>query len=615
LNLRMQAPVWLRDLHAGLREVVADLKSPWRRVPSVATASREELVQRSIACRQFRTVIEQASASLLATVAGVVLWMIVLWAHSPGPAVMAWGAAALSCIFAQHVFGRRFLRAMPPDEALRGWEAGCSRLIFAVGTIWGLAGFVVPDHAVVLAPYLAIGLLLVVTGSLSLFVAYRPGIALFAVPCGLLTCVALVSIGGVLQISLGLGFLVGVALLMRLAYLQNTLMTQAMVSADERLVLLHELESRRREADEANQAKTRFLASVSHDLRQPMHSIALLSGALRHHVAVDAAADALAQIGTSVQAMDDMLGALLEVSRLDDGQLPLQVAPVAVEPLFSRLELQFAAQAQAKGLELHVAGSPAWVLSDAFQLHRMLANLLSNAIRYTQHGRVHLRCRVRGHEACLQVWDSGAGIAHEHRAQVFEEFFQVARTPREGGEGLGLGLAIVRRLGRRLGHRLTLRSRLRQGSVFGVVVPLYVAHAAQLPAGPNLAGLLARQLVLLIDDEAAARKSMQLLLESFGCHVLVAQSTQAALQRVDESLRTPDLIINDYCLGPADTGLEAITQLRGVVGETIPALMVTAEVDKPIAAAQALGVEVLPKPLQADALATVLSRLLHGHES
>jgi two-component system, sensor histidine kinase len=606
----MQAHVWLRDLHAGLREVATDLASPWRRRPPVVPTSAEAQVQRSIACRQFRTLIQQSAASLLATAAAIALWVIVLWAYSPGPAVLAWSIAALSCIVAQHRFGKRFLRVMPPDEALQGWEARCCRRIFAMGTVWGVVVFTVPGHAGELVPYLAIGLLLVLTGSLSLFVAYRPGIAVFAVPCGLLSCLALVSLGGLLNIALGIGFLVGVALLMRLAYLQNTLMTQAMVSADERLALLHELEARRREAEQANQAKTRFLASVSHDLRQPMHSIALLSGALRQHVAVDAAAEALAEIGTSVQAMDDMLGALLEVSRLDDGRLPLQVAPLALDALFKRLELQFAAQARAKGLDLQVVASPVWVVSDAFQLHRMLANLLSNAIRYTQRGRVLLRCRVRGHETCLQVWDSGVGIAREHRAQVFEEFFQVARTPRQGAEGLGLGLAIVHRLGHRLAHRLTLRSRPQRGSVFGIVVPLDAARAAPATEGVNLAKWLAGQLVLLVDDEAAARKGMQMLLESLGCRVLAAPSTLAALQLVDESLRTPDLIITDYRLSPVDTGVQAITQVRDAVGEAIPALIVTAELDKPIAAAQALGVPVLPKPLQMDALAVELSRLL-----
>lgn len=611
----MQAHAWLRDLHAGLREVAADLAAPWRRALPTAPTSGEAQVQRSIVCRQFRTLIQKSAASLLATVAAVALWVIVLWAYSPGPAVLAWSIAALSCIVAQYRFGKRFLRAMPLDEALPGWEARCCRRIFAMGTLWGVVVFTVPGHAGELVPYLAIGLLLVLTGSLSLFVAYRPGIAVFAVPFGTLSCMALVSIGGLLNMALGIGFLVGVALLMRLAYLQNTLMTQAMVSADERLVLLHELDARRREAEQANQAKTRFLASVSHDLRQPMHSIALLSGALRQHVAVDAAADALVQIGSSVQAMDDMLGALLEVSRLDDGRLPLQVAPVALDSLFKRLELQFAAQAKAKGLDLQVVASPAWVVSDAFQLHRMLANLLANAIRYTPRGRVRLRCRVRGNEACLQVWDSGVGIAREHRARVFEEFYQVARTPREGAEGLGLGLAIVHRLGQRLGHRLTLRSRPHQGTVFGIVVPLDAARAAQATAGAGLGDLLSGQLVLLIDDEAAARKGMQLLLESFGCHVLAAHSTQAALQRVDESLRTPDLVITDYRLGPADTGLQAIAQVRDAVGEAIPALMVTAEVDRPIAAAQALGVPVLPKPLQMDALAVELGRLLQAQKS
>jgi CheY-like chemotaxis protein len=200
------------------------------------------------------------------------------------------------------------------------------------------------------------------------------------------------------------------------------------------------------------------------------------------------------------------------------------------------------------------------------------------------------------------------GIAREHRSLVFNEFFQVARTPREGAQGLGLGLSIVHRLGQRLGHRLTLRSRPSRGSMFGIVVPLEAGSGAKSNAAASLAELLAGQVVLLIDDDATVRKSMQTLLASFGCHVMEACSTPSALQAVDASLRTPDLIITDYRLSAEDTGLEAIAQVREVVGEMLPALVITAEIHQPRAAAQALGVAVLAKPLQVDVLASELHR-------
>jgi signal transduction histidine kinase/ActR/RegA family two-component response regulator len=595
---------WLRAVSSGLLEALSDLSSPWRRSPVLSLAAAAPDLPRQIACRQFRNLME-GSGSLEAYL-GLALWVIALWVLIPGWPVVVWAALLSVSIAAMIRHWNRFERAMPADDALQPWEVRAGRYAFSQGVLWGLVGFMFPDRLRELAPYLAIGEVLVIAGALSTTVSYRPATVWLSVPCGVLTSLSLVIGGGLLNIMIGLGVLTATMAMTRLARAQNELMTRAMVLAEERVALLKELEAQREAAQQASLAKTRFLASVSHDLRQPMHSIALLSAALQRKAASDA--DAIVQIGTSVQAMDDMLGALLEVSRLDDGHLPLQVAPVALGPLFQRLALQFTAQAQAKGLELQVAATPARVMSDPLQLQRMLANLLSNAIRYTSSGRVLLRCRVRGAEACLQVWDTGVGIAREHRARVFEEFFQVARTPREGAQGLGLGLSIVHRLGHRLGHRLTLRSRPQRGSVFGIVVPLDAGSAADASAAASLAELLAGQLVLLIDDDATVRKSMQTLLESFGCHVMAAHSTPSALQAVDDSLRTPDLIITDYRLSADDTGLAAIVKVREAVGEVIPAVLITAEIDKPAAAAKSLGVAVLSKPLQVDALAFELNR-------
>ena len=415
-------------------------------------------------------------AGTLESLVGLALWVMAAWWLFPGWVIAVWTVLLSACFAAGIAHVYLFQRAMPSDEELRPWEVRTAFIALLSSVLWGCVGIIFPDRILELAPYLAIGEILVIAGALSTTISYRPATMWLSVPCGVLTSVSLIRGGGLLNTVIGLGVLTAMMAMIRLARAQNELMSRAMVLAEERVALLKELEAQREAAQQASLAKTRFLASVSHDLRQPMHSIALLSAALQRKAASDA--DAIVQIGTSVQAMDDMLGALLEVSRLDDGHLPLQVAPVALGPLFQRLELQFAAQAQAKGLELQVAATSARVMSDPLQLQRMLANLLSNAIRYTSSGRVSLRCRVRGAEACLQVWDTGVGISREHRARVFEEFFQVARTPREGAQGLGL--SIVHRLGQRLGHRLTLRSRPRRGSVFGIVVPLEAGSCKQM---------------------------------------------------------------------------------------------------------------------------------------
>ncbi|XVJ68813.1 MAG: response regulator [Rhizobacter sp.] len=410
-----------------------------------------------------------------------------------------------------------------------------------------------------------------------------------------------------------MAFLVGVALLIRLAYLQNTLISRSLHDAEERLALLSELEVRRAEAQHASQAKTRFLAAVSHDLRQPMHSISLLTKALARRVDADMVVHR--QISASVQAMDDMLDGLLEVSKLDIGDLPLRVGPVHVPALLARLQLQFQAQAQEKGLSLTVQAAASWAYSDADELHRLLANLVSNAVRYTSQGHVLIRVRERGASLWLQVWDSGLGIARRDRLRIFDEFVQI--SPLKSGlaqaSGTGLGLSIVQRVAQRLDHRVVVRSRPGRGSLFAVCVPRVNAPGVTDDAvlgDRALDHYLTGLLILLIEDDVAVRQSMRLLLLSFSCHVLEADSTRSALAVVDSTLRTPDLIITDYRLSDADSGLNAIVKVREAVDETIPALLITAERQPPHDAAARLGVPVLSKPLNTRALTIALSGLL-----
>jgi signal transduction histidine kinase/ActR/RegA family two-component response regulator len=604
----------LRQASAGLRETCRDMLLPWRGLAGFSVATGASELSRQIARQQFRTLMQELPANVLAAGAGVLLWTVALWYISPGPLVVAWAAAALMSILGVAAYHWMFVRANPPDESLHRWEIVTGRMNFVIGIIWGLSGFPVLQLAHPFTPYLAIGMLMVIAGSLSLYSAYRPSISWLTPPAVVLTVLHLVLQGGLLNMTIGIGFLVVGVLMIRQAKMQSTLLSQSMLAAEERVLLLAELEGQRAAAHEANQAKTRFLANVSHDLRQPMHSIALLTGALRQRMNADAGL--VAQIGASVQTMDDMLCALLEVSRLDAGTLPLQVAPLSVANLFERIKLQFAVQAHEKGLVLEVRPCAAWVVSDAYQLQRVLANLMSNAIRYTAQGGVTVRCRVRGSVAWLQVWDSGRGVARADRQRIFEEFVQVVSAQRSRAEGLGLGLSIVRRVTQRLGHSVVLRSSLQRGSLFAIGVPLDVAagtHAAGDKA--QLAALLSSQLILLIDDDAVVLKSMRTLLEAFQCHVLIAESVNAALDAVEDSLRTPDIIISDFRLSKSDTGLHAIARVRNLVGEEIPAVLLTAEVDAARAAAHPFGIPVLAKPLQVQALATELARALRSTAS
>lgn len=554
---------------------------------------------REIADRQFMAMTRDLPANLVATGIGVLLWLVAMGSVAPSSYLVLWGLWAGGTVVVAGFSYARFVRSPLTGEALVAWKVSFRRGLIVVGLMWGCVMFVpAPAHVV---PYMAIGMLLVIAGSVSLFATDRAGISLIAAPCALLTSTSLVLDDHVLGVTTGVGFVVAVALLIRLSRVHNTSMTRAMLVAEERKALLEELNTQRRNAEHASAAKTQFLAAVSHDLRQPMHSISLLVAAARQRGKAEA--DVVEQIGASVQSMDNLLAALLEVSRLDAGAVALQLGAFPMADVLEQVRLKFEPQARAKGLGLEVSTPPVRVHSDFFQLERIVSNLVANAIRYTPRGGVRLRCRVRGKTVWVQVWDSGIGIARQHRHKVFEEFFQVSRAARTGKQGLGLGLSIVQRTAHRLNHAVRVRSREGKGSMFEVAIPV---AAAEEPGAVQLAPLLDGRLVLVIDDDYNASKSMATLLETFNSHVLSARSVDEALEVVHASLRLPDLIISDYRLADGQTGIDAIEQVRALAEEAVPALIVTAESRNGL---QAADIPVLPKPLRTDALALALKHL------
>ncbi len=594
----------------GLRHVAFDLLSPWRRLPGLSLSLNATAINQKIAYLQFRAFFEAklnvSTRALLATLGAA----IAMWLFSPGWLTGIWGVCWLLLGVSIWLDGRRYQREKPADEALRSWEAKSGRLSILQGFLLGSLWLTWPDAAKgagTPTPYIATGLLLVIVVSMRQKTSYRPALSWFALPCLALSTFSLVTSGHLYNAIHGVGFLAAVGFMIRWGWVQNALTTRSMQVAEERIQLLTELEAQRSAAQHAHEVKGRFLTSVSQDLQAPMQTIAALTRSLRMQAGDEA--DLLGQIRASVHAMDDMLAALLEVSRLDDGTLPLSVETLALDPLLKRVELQFSAQALAKGLDLRVLSCGAHARSDAFQLRRIVDNLVGNAIRYTPSGQVIVRCRVRANRLWLQVWDSGLGIARDDRQRIFEEFVQITHPQPSSDKGLGLGLSIVHRLAQRLNHPLVLRSRHGRGSVFAVGLVLDRLHV-RTPSHANeeaaLLLLLQGQLVLLIDDDATVLQSMKVFLRAYQCEVLVAHSTASALQVVDNCLRTPDLLLSDFHLGAADNGVQAITQVRALIDEAVPALLITADMEPARAMARSLNIEVLAKPLQANKLLAAL---------
>jgi signal transduction histidine kinase/Na+/proline symporter len=367
----------------------------------------------------------------------------------------------------------------------------------------------------------------------------------------------------------------------------------------------------RREAEAANASKTRFLAAASHDLLQPLNAARLFTSALRQHPGLDSEAAQLAErIDASFRAAEDLLDALLDVSRLDAGSYRPEVAPFALADLFDSLRQQFAVVAEQRGLTLHVVPSSLSVRSDAQLLRRIVANFLSNALRYTRAGGVVLGVRRAGEQVRIEVWDSGPGIANEQQARIFGEFQRLERPSPWGEKGLGLGLSICERLAGILGHQLGLHSKVGEGSCFSISVPRTEAVSRKRPPAVVRPGG-GEQLpltVLCLDNDETILEGMRALLGRWGVDCRIAVDVDAAWEILSST--HVDLILADYHLGDHIDGLEALHLLGTKIVPMPPAAMVTADGSTELKQrARTLGYPLLHKPVRPAALRALLVAL------
>ena len=373
-----------------------------------------------------------------------------------------------------------------------------------------------------------------------------------------------------------------------------------------------ELREKKNEAENATRAKSRFLAAASHDLRQPTHALGMFVARLGQ-LPLDAPARQLVgSVEDSVRAMQDLLDDLMDVSRLDAGAVTVNLRPVALHAVLNQVQNALQPLATQKGLRLRFRPTPLWVMSDAMLLHRIVLNLVHNALRYTEVGSVLVVCRrcEAGSAVRLEVWDSGIGIAPEYQEDIFKEFYQVGNAGRDRAHGLGLGLNIVERSAALLGHPIDLHSVLGRGSRFAITLPRTDASTpADDPTESMPLVTLSGTRVLLIEDDAAARTAVAGLLESWGCTVY-AGSTAMAAMAVHERHSDWDVIVSDYRLGDGDNGLLAIERLRAFAGRDIPACLMSGDTDGTVMqAAKVANLSLLHKPVRPAKLRSLLRRL------
>ncbi|TCL10260.1 hypothetical protein BXY66_2329 [Shimia isoporae] len=368
-----------------------------------------------------------------------------------------------------------------------------------------------------------------------------------------------------------------------------------------------ELQDALAEAERANASKSRFVAAASHDLLQPLSAAKLYMASLDSDIEDPDQRERLTKASSALQSVEHILGALLDISRLDSGRAAIHPSEIPLGVMLDQMRDELAPLAAEKGLQFDVVPNSAHVSSDATYLRRILQNLISNALRYTDNGRVLVGARRRGDRVIVEIHDTGPGIPPEQQDKIFDEFHRV-NAAASAAEGLGLGLAIVDRACRLLQHPLTMRSTPGSGTRFSVDLPLACpTDTAMEPQDDPVAGTpLAHRIVLLVENDTELRNAISMTLENWGADVLACEGHSEAIALLQEIDIAPDVILADYQLDEDATGTGLIADLQAIYGP-LPAVVITANREPEVQnEAAALNARLLYKPLDLDALRAAL---------
>ena len=562
---------------------------------------------------QIRTLYRTAPVALSAALFGaLVLCAVLLYVGAQTPAALAlWMAFVVADFALRQGLCLMYRHTQPAPAEWRRWARGFTAATLLGGLVWGVGAvsLMTGDNTAQLIIMLFISA--TASGAVPAFGSYLPATWAYTVPALLPFVLWSATRGDALHHALALMGIVFTTVFLLLARRFNANLIAALLLRFENLDLVEDLKRQKEIAEQANRAKSRFLAAASHDLRQPVHALGMFVGALRGRT-MDAEARRLVEhLDGSVEALDSLFVALLDISRLDAGIVQSHLQSFPIQPLLDRVCDDHAAEALAKGVRLRRHPCSVAVHSDPVLVERILRNIVSNALRYTDHGRVVVGCR-RGPRLSIEVWDTGRGIPREQQARVFEEFYQLDNAERDRAKGLGLGLAIVKRLTALLDCPLTLSSEPGKGSVFKLAVPL---ADSTVPIEQVLAETAPRPpsggLILVVDDEAAIQDAMHSLLTEWGHEVIVAGSCDQMLERIASCQTRPGLIICDYRLRGAENGIDVIQRLRSEYNHDIPAMLVTGDTGPGrLKEAQRSGFLLLHKPVPRGKLRAAIGNLM-----
>ena len=562
---------------------------------------RVEVERIDILFRHTRTTL--ATNVLLATALVSVLWELF-----PPSLLLTWWAVIVVLVLVRLGLVGAY-RHRKPAQA-RSWARYLTVVTLLSGLAWGVSGavFFAPESVIALS-FVSMILAGLAAGSVPAYASWPPA-QYAAIPTALPIAGRFLWEGGDWEV-MGLISLLYLYTVQSSARKLSKVIEESIRLRLEKQALAQHLSREKQLAEEADQAKSRFLAAASHDLRQPLQAIHLLIEALRRTRDPTQSAPLLERLSASALALDEVLDELLDMSRLQAGLITPQKTALSVNDLLSRLDGEMRPLAEQKGLELCFVPTQAWVYSDPQMLLRMLRNLISNALRHTVQGTVLVGCRLRGDEIGILVCDTGPGIAPEHHQDIFRAFHQLGNPERDRRKGLGLGLAIVDGLCHLLGHRVVLTSVPGRGSRFELRVPRAPKAAPAEPAEPPSHPPLVGRVALVIDDDPGIRASLADVLRCWGCTAVAAEGVAEALATLEQQRLTPDLMIADYRLRNQVTGIAAIAEVRQALGKALPAAILTGDTaPERLKEAASAGFLLLHKPVQPASLQAALATLL-----
>ena len=547
-----------------------------------------------------------------------VVMVVVMWGRVDHAMLLIWFGATCVITVSRLLISRAYLRRPPAPEDAPRWGHYFSYTSLANGILWGSAAmmFFIPDSTA-LQVFLLTTIIGLCASSIILHSYWIECYYAFTVPTLSLSGLRLAVEGNIGSQGLAVLLIMLVAVLIQVAHGTRKSALASIRLRFENLDLVEHLREEKTKVEAANRDKTRFLASASHDLRQPVHALTLFASALQPHLPDVKAQALLGNMNSSIEALNQLLGSLLDISKLDADIVKPNLAHFPLRVLLQQLDAEYAPQAQTQGLRWRMEVDDKMVVhSDPTLLETLLRNLISNALHYTRAGSIEVLCSRQGTQINIAISDTGVGIPQDQHKNIFREFYQLENPERDRSKGLGLGLAIVDRLVTLLQHRITLDSAPGAGSRFTLTLPagdpaaVVQAAIAQNYDQHDVQGMR----IIVIDDEAAVRAGMSAVLEAWGCVALLAGSEDEAMEmimkKITPGIPAPQAIIADYRLRDGKTGVQAIARLRRHFGSNIPALIITGDTapDR-LHEAQASGHTLMHKPVQPGKLRAYLRRV------